>query len=152
MRRTGLRRRARRRGGESAALKDELDDLARTAVMLRAGAAIFEDVPGRKSWFGSCQRCGRPDWLSWCHVVTRATWVVRWDLDNSFAWCRGCHRHLDQHWTEKALWVADRIGDNAFDALVFRASTGQKPDLQAIRLYLLAQTVRIREGRRASDG
>lgn len=144
-----LRTRSRRRGGNPTSIRDTLDDLAKDCVMMRAGAALFEDVPGRKSWFGTCQRCNTPHWLCWCHVFTRACYGTRWDLDNAFAWCKGCHRTMDQHWETKRDYTLERIGQAAFDRLSIRArARGLKVDMDAVKLYLMAQAIRIREGRR----
>ena len=114
------RRVSRRRGGISIAELKVLDDLARTLCMTRAGAALVTDE-GRKQWWGACQRCGCKRWLSWCHVFTRATRSIRWDPDNFFAWCRGCHRYLDQHWELKQVWVMADIGPDRFDQLLTRS-------------------------------
>jgi len=112
----------------------ELDRLARTYVMLRANAALFTDQ-GRDQWWGACERCGKTGWLSWCHVHTRACHATRWDPDNAFAWCSGCHRWLDQHWEDKRAWVIGRIGQEAFDRLTLRAK-GSRPDKAAWKALL----------------
>ncbi len=128
MKRTALRRRLR---------PDvrELDELARTACMIRAGAALVTDE-GRRQWWGHCLYCGKLAWLSWCHCLTRASHSTRWDPDGSFAWCRGCHRMLDQHWHLKAEWVQERIGAERFEALMLRARARTRPDRAAILVAL----------------
>ena len=124
-----------------------LDALCRTAVMTRAGAALFTDE-GRDQWWGTCQHCNRPDhWLSWCHVYTRATHSTRWDLDNVWAWCSGCHRMLDQHWNRKKHWVEERIGPRRWANLTLRAETpGRKVDRAAVKLWLEREIEKL-EGR-----
>jgi hypothetical protein len=130
-----IRRRAKSRAGITAAQKIELDSLAGYFVMLRAGAFLFTDE-GRRQWRGGCQRCGKIEWLSWCHVFTRSIYSVRWDPDNSFAWCRGCHRWMDQHWESKRDWVIERIGQKAFARLKMRAQACTKPDYNLVKLSL----------------
>jgi 5-methylcytosine-specific restriction endonuclease McrA len=112
----------------------ELDDMARTLVMLRANAGLATDE-GRNQWYGACQRCLRTGWLSWCHVFTRAARSVRWDEDNAWAWCRGCHRYMDQHWEQKRDWVIAKIGQERFDMLKLR-SNGRRVDLAGMRVSL----------------
>lgn len=123
-----------RRCGLTAREQDALDRMARWTVMLRAGASLVTDE-GREQWWGQCQRCKLPDWLSWCHIFTRGAWAVRWDPLNAWAWCRGCHRHMDQHWEQKRDWTIERIGEEEFDAMKLR-SNGTKVDYAATRLCL----------------
>lgn len=130
-----MRRVAQRKAGLHWRDKKALDELARTVVMLRAGAVLIEE-DGRRSWVGNCQKCGRWRGLSWCHVFTRAALSVRWDPENAFAWCSGCHRHMDQHWEEKREYTIDRLGEAGFDALRMRSRPGRRPDYSAIRVSL----------------
>lgn len=118
-----------------------MDRLARWVVMLRAGAALVTDE-GREQWWGRCQRCQRAGWLSWCHVITRGAWSVRWDPLNAFAWCAGCHRWMDQHWEKKREWVIEQIGAAEFDALNLR-SNGGRPDYAGVRLFLQCEVERL---------
>lgn len=129
-----IRRVAKRRAGLTAAGKEHLDRLARTLVMLRANAALFTDE-GREQWWGRCQKCNREEWLSWCHVITRGAWSVRWDPLNAFAWCSGCHRWLDQHAEDKRRWVIEQIGEAEYDLLYLR-SKGTRVDYAAVEVFL----------------
>ena len=119
------------------ALIKRLDDLAKRACMARAGAALFTDE-GRNQWWGRCLRCGKITWLSWCHGITRASHSVRWNEDNSWAWCRGCHRYLDQHWEEKREWIITMIGQKRFSRVLLRSRARNRPDLAVIEVYLRA--------------
>ena len=132
-----MRRASRRRAGLPKADLARLDHLARECAMLRANVARFDNPePRQPSWWGACLRCGRENWLSWCHVVTRANYHTRWDRDNSFAWCAGCHRMLDQYWEQKQSWVEQRIGAKAYAALLMRSRIKGKMDFVAVRLAL----------------
>ena len=109
-----------------------LDDLARTVCMVRVDAAIYIDE-GRneKRWWGTCEHCQKVGWLQWSHMFTRGAFSVRWDLDNFFAWCAGCHRMLDQYPERKRDWVIAKIGEERFDALKLR-SNGGRPDYRVV--------------------
>jgi len=144
------RPRSKRRAGLSASGQKELDGLARTLVMLRAGAAevALEKANGSgflTAWWGRCERCERERWLSWCHGVTRGTRAVRWDGDNAWAWCSGCHRWMDQHAEEKREWIIERIGAERWGAVVMRSRTG-RPYYAAIRVALTEEIKRMTRG------
>lgn len=136
-----IRRVARRRAGLSAHGRAELDRMARTLTMLRAGAALFTDE-GREQWWGACQRCQKETWLSWCHVITRGAFAVRWDWDNAYAWCSGCHRWLDQHAEEKREWVIRQAGEPAYMKLVMR-SRGKRVDYAGVKVALAQEIARL---------
>lgn len=118
--------------------------MAKAVVMLRAGAenAGTEEKP---RWRGRCERCRRAAWLNWCHVFTRATTGTRWDPDNAYAWCDGCHRWMDQHWESKRDWTINRIGDQRWQQLKLRSQAGRRPDYEAVELFL-AQERQALEG------
>ena len=118
-----------------------LDRLARRYAMLRAGATMTRERPER--WEGACQRCSRTRPLSWCHIFTRGAWSVRWDLENSWAWCKGCHRYLDQHWEEKFEWIVRRIGPERFALLKLRKQPGRSIDYAGMRLFLEQQVRKL---------
>lgn len=140
-----VRRVARRRAGVSAALRGDLDRLARTVCMVRAGAALVQDE-GRDQWWGECENCGRTVWLSWCHVITRGNYHVRWDEDNAFAWCSGCHRSFDVRWQLKAEWVLRRIGARRYEALMMRSRAVGRMDYAAVRVALRARVAGLTKG------
>lgn len=121
-------------------IKKKCDELARTLVMLRAGAYLVTDE-GRRQWWGACERCHKTHWLSWCHVFTRAILAVRWEPDNAFAWCAGCHRYMDQHWNEKRDAAEKRIGAPAFSRLELRARAKARTRIDATTVAWLTQEV-----------
>lgn len=122
-------------------MRADMDRLARWIVMLRAGAALVTDE-GREQWWGKCQRCPKVDWLSWCHVITRGADSVRWNSDNAFAWCSGCHRWLDQHWEQKLDWVIGHIGEERWQR-VRMLSNGGRGDYAAQRVAMVIEVERL---------
>lgn len=135
-RRVSVRRSARRRGGITPAQRQELDDLAKTFVMVRAGAAHYLR-DGHGAWWGTCQKCGREGGLSWCHVHTRAAWAVRWSPDNAFAWCAGCHRYLDQHFDVKERWCRRAQGDATYERVLLTKASGVRAEYAGVRFGLV---------------
>lgn len=92
-----MRRSAKRARGLTASQRQEMDDLARTIVMLRAGARL----EGRQTdagrvyyvWVGRCQWCDKHRDLQWCHIYSRGAHPsLRWNPDNAFAGCAYCHK------------------------------------------------------------
>ena len=120
------------------ATRFRLNQLARHILMQRVGAYLVTDE-GREQWYGKCERCTKTTWLSWCHVFSRSIHATAWDDDNVFAWCRGCHRYMDQHWEQKRDACIARIGQSRFDALKLRAQPGRKPDYAGLELSLRQQ-------------
>ena len=100
---------------------------------------------------GGCERCltVKPDtekedgtvfpgWkhLQCSHFWGRAKRSVRWDPDNAAGLCGGCHMYLTAHPEEHRNWFMIRIGSEEFDLLMGRAFTPQKPDIEALTIYL----------------
>lgn len=118
-----------------------LDVLARRFCFLRAGARMTSEKP--EAWEGCCERCGKPGSLSWCHVLTRGAWKVRWDAENSYAWCAGCHRYFDQHWDDKHEWIVERIGADGFQMLRLRKKARGSIDYRGKIILLEREIARI---------
>lgn len=96
----------------------------------------------RKRAKGICERCGsNKGWkgLQCSHFFGRAKKSVRWDEDNVSALCFGCHQYFTAHPYEHLQWFSERLGEVSFDMLVKRANIPQKPDVEAITLYLKAK-------------
>lgn len=87
---------------------------------------------------GKCVRCGSREHLQWCHVYSRRYHSVRWDLDNSFVGCAGCHLFWHHQPLEAARWFATAYPERA-NRLRLRMQTPSKPDKEAIRLALEAE-------------
>lgn len=109
------------RGARRASVK-ELDALCREVVFLRDG--------------GLCRKCGK-EATDWCHVHTRGVHSLRWDLDNSFAGCRGCHMNF---WHKQpilaAAWWENEIGIEPYRRLTLRMAKPSRVNHVAVRAYL----------------
>jgi len=100
---------------------------------------------------GGCERCLSikpdtekengtvfPGWkqLQCSHFWGRGKISVRWDQDNAAGLCGGCHMYLTAHPEEHRNWFMTRLGADDFDLLMGRAFTPQKPDIEALTIYL----------------
>ena len=83
-------------------------------------------VRARNEW--KCERCGK--WygpsssaLHNSHYHGRSNKSVRWDKDNGFACCFGCHRWLGSNPAEHTDFVRGKLGDTRFELLKERKSS-----------------------------
>ena len=87
-----------------------------------------------------CERClqGKTDYkqLQCSHFIGRSRRAVRWDEDNACGFCAGCHMYLTAHPTEHVQWFMNYLGEEKLDLLMARNRERQKPDIEAITLYL----------------
>jgi hypothetical protein len=118
--------------------KKTLDDLCRKIVKLR----------DRK-----CCVCGSTSYLQTAHFITRSNYAVRWDLDNIWLLCSGCHLMRRNSWhkdpASASEWVRNVLGEDRYNNLRMRASTvGQKIDKNTVLLYLKQEKRRIENGRK----
>ena len=108
---------------------DDLDDLARIYVMLRDK--------------GKCRVCGSTRYLQTAHFITRSNKHTRWDEDNLFLLCSGCHTMRMNSWHKDPAtateWVRKTLGEKEFDKLRMRANDTSKIDRNAIKVYLKAK-------------
>ena len=98
--------------------RDKYDDVFSKLVRARAGWA--------------CQRCGKVfpkgadrRGLHCSHVFGRRRHAVRWDFQNAFSHCYGCHSYLASNPDEFQTWAAGKIGE-AWKSLVLRANSVKK--------------------------
>jgi len=81
-----------------------------------------------KSWsnkvreYGMCESCGKTTNLNAHHFYSRAIRSVRWDVDNGFCLCVGCHvfsSKFSAHKTpaEFVEWAIDKRGQGWYDTL-----------------------------------
>lgn len=89
-----------------------------------------------------CAWCGKTSNIQWCHVHSRRVYSLRWDIRNSVVLCAGCHLRWHAHPLEGATWFYQTYPARHHDLVMLR-QTKQKPDLAAIRLYLLAEKKRL---------
>ena len=81
--------------------------------------------------FGSCEVCGKNKPLNAHHFYSRSIRVVRWDIDNGFCLCVGCHvfsSNFSAHKTpaEFVEWAIEKRGDDWYDDLKIKKNTPQK--------------------------
>lgn len=107
----------------------ELDALCREVVMLRDR--------GRCCW----PDCSKTN-VQWSHVHTRRVHSLRWRLENSLLLCAGHHLAWHGHPMEAATWFSQKYPER-MKALTMMRQTKQKPDLSAIKLYLLAEKAKL---------
>jgi len=122
VKRTRLRRVGRKRVSVA-----QLDGLARRAVFQRDG--------------DRCVRCAATERLQWCHVYSRRFHSMRWDMDNSFVGCAGCHLWWHHKPMDSARWFASLYPRRA-ERLRIIAQTPRKVDKEAVRLALEAELQR----------
>lgn len=103
----------------------ELDQLAREVVFARDG--------------NKCRKCGRTERLQWCHVYSRRYRWLRWDTNNSFCGCAGCHLTWHHRPTEGAQWWESSIGQQNYSILRLMAGHPQKADPDKWKLFLLQE-------------
>ena len=72
--------------------------------------------------FGCCEVCGKIKPLNAHHFYSRSIRVVRWDVDNGFCLCVGCHvfsSKFSAHKTpaEFVEWAIEKRGKSWYDDL-----------------------------------
>lgn len=88
----------------------------------------------------TCERCGRKDGVMQCsHVYSRKILGMRWDLQNAFCSCGGCHIFF---WhsspIEAFIWFENRYGKERLDYLHKQRQVIKKYSLQDLQFLLIA--------------
>lgn len=88
-----------------------------------ADAAFSKLIRQRAGY--QCQRCGAQHdetsiGLHCSHYVGRGNWAVRFDPDNAFALCYGCHQFVGSRPQEHTEFVLGILGQGLFDLLTER--------------------------------
>ena len=90
-----------------------------------------------------CERClaGKVDYhqLQCAHFEGRTSQSIRWDEDNAFGFCGGCHIYVEHHPAEYTEWYINKMGEAAYDLLLARKRYHGKTDINALILYYLAK-------------
>lgn len=86
-------------------------------------------IRARAGW--RCEACGtsykdRPQGLHCSHLFSRRHKSTRWDEDNAFAHCFGCHQRLGGDPVEFVAWAVSRLGQDKVDALRLKAHSVTK--------------------------
>ena len=85
---------------------------------------------------GVCQRCGKSSPLNCAHVYSRARMSVRFDADNAFCMCVGCHFWAHKNPLEYAQWVQSMLSEQAYAALILKANTHKKWTIEEMQAHL----------------
>jgi len=81
--------------------------------------------------YGQCEACSKTKSLHAHHFHSRKCFSVRWDIDNGFCLCAGCHlfsNKFSAHLTspEFTFWAIERRGQEWFDKLLIKKNTHRK--------------------------
>lgn len=140
---------AKRRVGLDRLEREQMDDLARAVVMVRAGlersgrtgrllGIVYEVGPESLRWSGHCEECGAYRPLQWSHILGQGESPrMKWVVENAMAHCAGCH----WTWTNRTMTAprAPRLAK----ILAARCPCKFAPDAAAYeaRLHALAAMV-----------
>lgn len=75
---------------------------------------------------GLCESCGSTDNLQCAHIISRKYNATRTDENNAFCLCARCHMNFTDDPVGFGLFVIDRVGEPAYDALRAKANGGVK--------------------------
>lgn len=94
----------------------------------------------KKNAGNKCEMCGKTQYLNCHHIFSRSRKSVRWDENNGVCLCAG-HHTLCNDSAHKAPadfieWIKGKRGEKWYQDLRIRANTPQKPDYEALKLYL----------------
>tara|TARA_R100000805_G_C3617937_1_gene120338 strand:+ start:1979 stop:2329 length:351 start_codon:yes stop_codon:yes gene_type:complete len=81
--------------------------------------------------YGMCEVCGKTKILNAHHFHGRRCYSVRWDIDNGFCLCVGCHKFSSKfsaHETpaEFVTWAIEQRGQKWYDELLVKKNTPKK--------------------------
>lgn len=107
-------------------------------------------IRAKAGW--ACERCGKEyggpsQGLHCSHFFGRRGKSTRWDVDNCDSLCYGCHQVFSEHrenWTNAKgervwgykTWKLNKLGENKYDALIFRGNFPSRPDEALLNLWL----------------
>ena len=77
--------------------------------------------------------------LQCSHFIGRSRRSVRWDEDNAVGLCAACHLYFTANPIEYVQWFMNHIGEEKLNLLMARNRNREKPDIEAITLYLKAK-------------
>ncbi len=87
---------------------------------------------------GICEnpKCRKMAGLQWAHIISRRYKQVRWDIDNCFCLCNGCHFYFTNRPIEWDMFVVSMIGEKKYEELKRRALDYKKIDYALIHYNL----------------
>lgn len=80
---------------------------------------------------GACEHCDKTENLQCAHVLSRRFANTRTDLDNAYCLCAGCHMMFTNQPVDFGIFVLNKMGADAYDALELRAHADRKVDWEA---------------------
>lgn len=83
-----------------------------------------------------CQRCGGISGLQTSHFWGRGRKSTRYDEENCCLLCFGCHQYFHANPPEYRDWFLERLGQEAYDMLEYRAHRRGDLDLRLLEIYL----------------
>lgn len=108
-----------------------------------------------------CQRCRtvygeKHRGLHASHYIGRGNWSTRFDPDNVFAHCYGCHRYLESQRPEFEAWVLAHLGDTRYEWLIGRSRDTDigrqaKREKKEIAQHFLRELSMIQERRKKGE-
>jgi hypothetical protein len=81
---------------------------------------------------GQCAKCQKTTHLQCAHGFSRRYRNTRWDFDNAWCLCRGCHLYFTHRPLEWDEWMLEELGLPTYTDLRFRALSLEKVDVKAV--------------------
>jgi 5-methylcytosine-specific restriction endonuclease McrA len=116
-------------------------------ITIRPSDKLFSNYIREKAGW-KCQRCGKlckvnDEWigkLEASHYFSRGHENTRFDEQNVWALCAGCHKrmggYIPSEGGEYDLWVKEKLGDWNYKRLKIRANTYRKKDEKLALIYV----------------
>lgn len=109
--------------------KNERDNLIRVLDALIRAKVYQRD--NRK-----CRRCGDRFEVEHHHLIGRAHWAVRWELDNGVTACPECHDFLQNNEQENINFAIKLIGRKRWDELLAMKNNYFKRSIENLKQKL----------------
>lgn len=110
---------------------------------------LFSDYIRLKARY-VCERCirdfsGRTEIFDCSHFYSRGNKSVRFYEDNVAPVCRGCHQHFEKNPHDHRDFFFNRLGEERYNALVWKAKLPmkEKTDHKMLRLWLKAEIKKL---------
>ena len=77
----------------------------------------------------------------WCHVRSRKSNILRWDLFNTFTLCGTCHAFAHDNPNEGWSWISDGIHDYLQEKMNQPTTTWREVDFLKVEYALLEKAI-----------
>lgn len=88
--------------------------------LMRKADKLFSEY-WRKE-IGHCEKCGKREGLQLAHIITRDCRKLRYDRDNTFVLCSGCHFLFHKKPLEFAEFVKNKKGEGLYKFLLLESN------------------------------